>query len=150
MGPTSISIPALLKGTTHAGLVSIPIALQFFPNIWPLQNCKHKRIHNSFHHWDLLVSSNGTPKSRDYNFSPWIAMMHWVFKMPPVGQLHRGLTPENSEVTNSSLSCLEKSIPFESTNTHWASALHCAGTFRSESALPSNLAERLMWQESTT
>ena len=70
--------------------------------------------------------------------------------MSPVGQLHRGPTPENYEVANRSLSCLEKSIPFESTNTHWPSALHCAGTFRIESALPSNLAERLMWQESTT
>jgi hypothetical protein len=35
MGSTSISIPALLKGTTHDGLVSISIAPQFFPNISP-------------------------------------------------------------------------------------------------------------------
>ena len=71
-------------------------------------------------------------------------------KKSPNGKLYGGLTQENAEVTNSSLSSLEKSISFKSTNTRSASSLHCAGTFRREPALSSNLAEHLMWQGSVT
>lgn len=63
--------------------------------------------------------------------------------MSPDGKLHRGLRPENSEVTNSSLSW-RRLFPL-SQQIHVGHVLS-AGTLKSESTLPSNLAEHLTWQ----
>lgn len=88
-------ILAPLKWSTLDGLISIPIAFQIFPNISPLLKCTNKKIRKFFHTWDVLVSSNGAPKSSDYKFSTW---MPWCFEFQKCPQMESYIENLNQRI----------------------------------------------------